>query len=86
MADAPDPALTLAGLSDGEAAALIRRLIEEFSARGTHDAFAELLGLVAYAGERVGTAARMLAASNSWSEVAQITGTSKQAAWERWRA
>jgi hypothetical protein len=40
---------------------------------------------MAYVGERVGDAARMLAASDSWSQVAQVSGTSKQAAWERWR-
>jgi predicted trehalose synthase len=71
---------------ESETAAQIRRLIDELSNRGTHEAFAELLGLVAYAGERVGDAARTLAASNSWSEVAQVSGTSKQAAWERWRS
>ena len=67
-------------------AMLIYRLTDELSARGTRQAFAELLQMVAYVGERVGDAARILAASNSWSEVAQVSGTSKQAAWERWRA
>ena len=49
------------------------------------EGFAELLRVVAYVGERVGDTARLLAASNSWSQVAEISGTSKQAAGERWR-
>jgi hypothetical protein len=86
MAKPPDPAVPrLTDMSEGEAAALVRRLLDELSGRGTHQAFAELLGLVAYAGESVGNAARTLAASSSWSEVGQVSGTSKQAAWERWR-
>jgi hypothetical protein len=75
----------LGGLSEGEMAALIYRIADELSTRGTREAFAELLRAVAYVGERVGDAARMLAASDSWSQVAQVSGTSKQAAWERWR-
>ena len=75
----------LGGLSEGEMAALIYRIADELSTRGTRESFAELLRVVAYVGERVGDAARMLAASDSWSQVAQVSGTSKQAAWERWR-
>jgi len=66
-------------------AALIYRIADELSTRGTRDAFAELLHVLPYIGERVGDAARILAASDSWSRVAQVSGTSKQAAWERWR-
>jgi hypothetical protein len=82
MAD-PDPSLN--GMSEGEMAALIYRIADELSTRGTREAFAELLRVVAYVGERVGDAARLLALSNSWSQVAEVSGTSKQAAWERWR-
>lgn len=87
MATGPDvPAeQTLDRLSEGELAALIRRASDELSARGTREGFAELLGLVGYLGERVGETARLLAMSNSWSQVAEISGTSRQAAWERWR-
>ena len=77
--------LPLGGMSEGEMAALIYRVADELSARATRDAFAELLHVVAYIGERVGDTARNLAASDSWSQVAQVSGTSKQAAWERWR-
>lgn len=83
MAD--DPALSLDRLTESEMAALIFRITDELSARGTREGFAELLRVVAHVGERVGDTARLLAASNSWSQVAEISGTSKQAAWERWR-
>ena len=73
-------------LTEREMAALIYRITDELSTRGTHESFAELLRVVAYVGERVGVAARTLAASNSWSQVAEVSGTSKQAAWERWRS
>ncbi|HMZ15858.1 MAG TPA: hypothetical protein PLI79_08970 [Mycobacterium sp.] len=82
---AEEPALSLDRLSESEMAALIFRITDELSARGTREGFAELLRVVAYVGERVGDTARLLAASNSWSQVAEISGTSKQAAWERWR-
>ena len=81
----PNTDLSLGGSSEGEMAALIYRIVDELSTRGTREAFAELLHVMAYVGERVGDAARMLAASDSWSQVARVSGTSKQAAWERWR-
>ena len=84
MAADRDPAL--GGLSESELAALARQIADELSTRGTREAFGELLRVVAYVGERVGDAARLLAAANSWSQVAEVSGTSKQAAWERWRA
>jgi len=77
--------LPLGGLSEGELAALIYRIADELSTRRTRDAFAELLHVQPYIGERVGDASRILAAADSWSQVAQVSGTSKQAAWERWR-
>lgn len=75
----------LESLGETELAALICRVTDELSTRGTREAFSELLRVVAYAGERVGDAARLLASSNSWSQVGEISGTSRQAAWERWR-
>jgi|BarGraIncu00222A_1022003.scaffolds.fasta_scaffold09778_2 hypothetical protein len=44
-----------------------------------------LLGLSAYVGECVGECARNLAENGSWSQVAEATGTTKQAVWSRWR-
>lgn len=75
----------LGKLGDAELTALIHRLTDELSRRGTAESFGEMLKVVAYVGERVGDAARRVAATNSWSQVAQVSGTSKQAAWERWR-
>lgn len=76
---------SLADLSERQLAELISRAAAELSGRGTREAFAEMLGVVADVGERVGDAARLMAASHSWSQVAEVSGTSKQAAWERWR-
>ncbi len=81
----PGPDVPLDRLSESELAALICRATDELSSRGTRESFAEMLRIVAYAGERVGEAARLMASSNSWSQVAEISGTSRQAAWERWR-
>ena len=48
-------------------------------------AFGYLLGLTRLAGESLGMAARTMAHESSWAQVANIAGTSRQAAWERWR-
>jgi hypothetical protein len=87
MTDRSDAAaqLPLDGLTEAELAALICRTVDELSSRGTREGFAELLRIVAYTGQQVGNAARLVAESNSWSQVAEISGTSRQAAWERWR-
>ena len=53
--------------------------------RGNHEAFAELLTLTPTSGSASGEAARALAANGSWSQVADLSGTTKQAAWSRWR-
>jgi hypothetical protein len=48
-------------------------------------AFGYLLELTRLAGECLGVAARTLAHDSSWSQVGNIAGTTRQAAWERWR-
>ena len=48
-------------------------------------AFSYLLELTRLGGECLGLAARTLAHESSWSQVANIAGTTRQAAWERWR-
>jgi hypothetical protein len=48
------------------------------------DAFHALLGLSQLVGESLGESARLLAANSSWSQVAEVSGTTKQAAWARW--
>ncbi len=47
-------------------------------------AFAYLVELARLAGECLGVAARTLAHESSWSQVGNIAGTTRQAAWERW--
>ena len=47
-------------------------------------AFGYLIELTRLAGECVGAAARTLAHESSWSQVGNIAGTTRQAAWERW--
>ena len=49
-------------------------------------AFTYLLGLTRIVGECLGASARTLAQEGSWSRVADIAGTSRQAAWERWHS
>jgi hypothetical protein len=43
-----------------------------------------LLRLSALVGEGLGVSARTLAATGSWAKVAEVAGTSRQAAWSRW--
>lgn len=59
--------------------------LQALAARPDVAAFQELLLLSAIAGECVGESARLLAGAGSWSQVAEATGTTKQAAWSRWR-
>ncbi len=62
------------------AAAALRALAQ----RADPDAFAHLLRLTQVVGECMATAARTLADERSWSGVADIAGTTRQAAWARW--
>jgi len=68
-----------------ELAALAEAAIEALASGGDPAAFGHLLRLTRVAGEAVGVAARTMADHTSWTGVAQIAGTSRQAAWERWR-
>jgi hypothetical protein len=47
-------------------------------------AFAHLLQLSEQIGESLAVSARNLAAGRSWSGVADLAGTTRQAAWARW--
>ena len=47
-------------------------------------AFQALLRLSALVGEDLGVSARTLAAGGSWARVAEVAGTTRQAAWSRW--
>lgn len=74
----------LTGRSTAELGQLARAALSALALRGDPDAFAELLGMNAYVGECLGEAARTLAANGSWSQVGDVSGTTKQAAWARW--
>ena len=80
-AEPPD----LHALSPAELGGLVRSALAQLSAGGTQESFAELLALSETLGVEIGAAARNLAATGSWSQVATVSGTSKQAAWSRWR-
>lgn len=68
-----------------ELAAVARGALRALAARPEPQAFQELLTLSEVVGECVGESARLLAEHGSWSQVADATGTTKQAAWSRWR-
>jgi hypothetical protein len=74
----------LSQLGDDEVAELIRSAIAELAGRGTTSAFKALIQLSGELGASLGEAARRVAGGASWSQVAEISGTSKQAAWSRW--
>lgn len=79
----PKPRLDLDELTTGELAELTRTAISMLAERG-QEGFAELLNLHEHLGLSVADAARAIAAQGSWSQVAEVSGTSKQAAWSRW--
>jgi hypothetical protein len=74
-----------AAAGPAELAGLAEAAIRSLAEKDDPAAFAHLLRLTRVAGECLGSAARALAGERSWSGVAEIAGTSKQAAWERWR-
>ena len=66
-------------------AAEARSLLDALANSTDPTAFQTLLGLSQYVGECLGISARTLAEAQSWSSVAGLAGTTKQAAWSRWR-
>ncbi len=72
------------GLADLERTAA--SAIEAMAARADPAAFQALLRLSALVGESLGVNARALAVTGSWAKVAEVAGTSRQAAWSRWSA
>lgn len=64
---------------------LVVSALRELSARPDRRAFEELLRVSDEVGQCLGQSARTLAESGSWSQVADVAGTTKQAAWSRWR-
>ena len=72
-------------LSSAELGALARDAMSILAHRGDQEAFAQLLTMNAHAGECLGEAARHVASTASWTEVADLAGVSRQAVWSRWR-
>jgi len=72
-------------LSSNDLGVLARDALSILALRGDQDAFAQLLTMSAHAGQCLGEAARRLAEAESWTQVADLTGVSKQAVWSRWR-
>lgn len=75
----------LASATPDELAELAEAALGALARSGDPAAFAHLLRLTRVAGESVGVAARSMAEQRSWAGVADIAGTTRQAAWERWR-
>ena len=71
-----------AGLDALERAA--REAISQLAEHSDPEAFQALLRLSALVGESLGVSARTLATTGSWAKVAEVAGTSRQAAWSRW--
>lgn len=63
----------------------IRARLDILAASDDPQAFQALLQLSGYVGECLGVSARHLAEAQSWTSVAGVAGTTKQAAWSRWR-
>ncbi len=72
------------GRTTDELADVARAAIEELAESDDPAAFAHLLDLSHRVGECLGVSARNLAAGRSWSGVADLAGTTRQAAWARW--
>jgi hypothetical protein len=75
----------LARATPSELADLAEAIVRSLAQRDDPAAFGHLLHLTRLSGECLGVAARNLAHQGSWSRVADIAGTTRQAAWERWR-
>jgi hypothetical protein len=72
------------GATPAELEEAARSAINQLAETPDSEAFEALLRLSALAGECLGVNARALATSGSWATVAQVAGTTRQAAWSRW--
>lgn len=82
MAILPDD---LDQLTSNDLGALARDAMSILALRGDQEAFSELLTMSAHAGQCLAEGARRLASAESWTQVADLTGVSRQAVWSRWR-
>lgn len=86
-ADGSDPPGVPADLIQARLAELeenARVAVNQLAAQDDPEAFQALLRLSSLVGESLGVSARMLATTGSWAKVAEVAGTSRQAAWSRW--
>ncbi|HEY5420352.1 MAG TPA: hypothetical protein VIL10_06430 [Marmoricola sp.] len=72
-------------LSSNELGVLARDAMSILALRGDQASFSELLTMSAHAGQCLGEGARRLASAESWTQVADLSGVSRQAVWSRWR-
>jgi len=79
------PSSSLSELSEDELGALLRASASELAARGTPESFTALIEASAHIGASLGESARQLASAGSWAHVGDLSGTTRQAAWARWR-
>ena len=69
-----------------ELARTARTAIRALAEGGDPASFQELLSLSEEVGAGLAAAARAIAEAGAWSQVATYAGTTKQAAWSRWRS
>jgi hypothetical protein len=81
----PGTDIDLSSLDDHALAYLARSAADELARRGNPEGFGMLIDLSAHLGVALGESARRIAEQGSWSDVAALSGTTKQAAWSRWR-
>ena len=79
------PSPPLSEMSEEELAALLRATVSVLARRGTPASFTALIDARAHVGASLGESARQLAAAGSWAQVGDLSGTTRQAAWARWR-
>jgi hypothetical protein len=75
----------LAALATPELGSIVRDAVAVLANRHEPAAFSELIDLTHVLGAALGESARALAEASSWAQVGDVAGTSRQAAWERWR-
>jgi len=65
---------------------MVREAITALANQHDPAAFHALLRLSGHLGYSLGVSARTVASATSWARVADAAGTTRQAAWSRWKA
>lgn len=71
-------------LSTRQVADVARAAMTELAGRSDQESFTALLSMSGHAGVCIAQSARSLAETGSWRQVADLSGTTKQAAWSKW--